>query len=388
MRTKFTGDRRASSKFLNRHRWTRCQPSVANAETLGTSDVQILLEMKANKYCVGLVLLLLTYGTAQTSSGSEGAAESPHAVPVLTGAFGFVPSFQPSDQTLDFKFEPILLFPIANRFLVESEYSMELPVSRQDGKFGPAVLTHGFEYFQLDYLVQPSLTIVAGYFATPFGIYKERQDPQWIRNLQDPPLIFPMNDNSSNGISARGGVTLNAKIKFNYATYYSAPSTNSQFASGRQAGERVSLFFPSIRLEIGSSYSRHLGSTQYHIVGGDYTWNLRRVPIDLRGEYVWGDKLGSGYWTEALYRSIARSTFLRHSQAVLREEQYFAPGSPQTINPSLPALSTTKVTVGWNYWVKDYLKFVASYGRAFDTTGSSPITTVGFVYRFTTGLER
>jgi len=345
--------------------------------------------MKASKYRLSIVLLLLAcVAAAQTAGNSRSDVESPHAVPLLTGAFGFVPEFQPSNQTLDYKFEPIVLFPIANTLLVESEYSMELPVSRQDGKWGPAVLTHGFEYLQLDYLVHPNLTIVAGYFLTPFGIYKERQDPQWIRNLQDPPLIFPMNDNSSNGVSARGGATFNTKVKFNYAAYYSAPSTNSQFVSDRQTGERISLFFPRTHLEIGSSYSRHLGSDGYHMTGADYTWNLRRVPIDFRGEYVWSDKLGSGYWNEALYRSVGRATFLRHSQAVLREEQYFAPGSPQTFRPDLPALSTTKVTLGWNYWVKDYLKFVASYGRAFDVTGSSPVTTVGFVYRFTSGLER
>lgn len=335
-----------------------------------------------------LVLLLVCRGAAQTAEVTESESEPVHAVPLLTGAFGFVPSFRPSDQTLDYKFEPIVLVPIGNDLLVESEYSMELPVSREEGRFGPAVLTHGFEYLQLDYLALPNLTVVAGYFVTPFGIYKERQDPQWIRNLQDPPLVFAMNDNSSNGISFRGGVTLNAKVKFNYATYYSVAATNSQFSSQEQSGERVSMFLPNHRLEIGSSYSRHFGSNPYDMAGVDYTWNLRRVPVDIRGEYVWSDKLGSGYWAEALDRSIGRRSFWRHSQAVFREEQYFRPNAPQFVNLDLPTLSTTKVTFGWNFLLKDYVKFVFSYGRAFDSTGSSPVTTIGFVYRFTTAVER
>ena len=345
--------------------------------------------MQRSKFFVRILVLFFSVGaTAQTESGSPSATESPHAIPLLSGAFGFVPSFQPSNQALDFKFEPVLLIPISDKFLVESEYSMELPVSRQDRKFGPAVLTHGFEYLQLDYLAHANLTLVAGYFLTPFGIYKERQDPQWIRGLQDPPLVFAMNDNSSNGLSARGGIVLVGNVKLNYAAYYSVTSTNSQFESDRQSGERVSFFLPSAHLEIGSSYSRHFGANPYQMAGADYTWNVRRVPLDLRGEFVWSDRLGSGYWSEVLSRSISRREFLRHSQAVLREEQYFAPGTPQSINPDVPVLTTTKLTIGWNYLVKDYLKFVASYGRAFDSSGSRPLTTVGLVYRFTTGVKR
>jgi hypothetical protein len=339
--------------------------------------------------CIAFLLSFIAcQAVAQIGADAQVDPEPSKAVPVLTGAFGFVPSFQPSNQTLDYKFEPIILLPIMDNLLVETEYSMELPVSRQDGSFGPAVLTHGFEYLQLDYLVHPNLTVVAGYFVTPFGIYKERQDPQWIRNLQDPPLIFAMNDNSSNGISLRGGVLLSTAVKLNYATYYSAPVSNSQFSSDRQSGERVSLFFPRHRLEIGSSYIRHLGLQGYNMAGVDYTWNLRRLPIDVRGEYVWSDRLGSGYWAEALYRSVGHSAFFRHSQAVFREEQYFRPNTPQTINLGLPVLDTTKVTIGWNYLIKDSLKLVSSYGRAFDSTGSSPITTVGFVYRFSTAVEK
>jgi hypothetical protein len=119
--------------------------------------------------CIAFLLSFIAcQAAAQIGADAQVDSEPSKAVPVLTGAFGVVPSFQPSNQTLDYKFEPIILLPIMDNLLVETEYSMELPVSRQDGSFGPAVLTHGFEYLQLDYLVHPNPDRSSGLLCNPF----------------------------------------------------------------------------------------------------------------------------------------------------------------------------------------------------------------------------
>jgi hypothetical protein len=63
---------------------------------------------------------------------------------------------------------------------------------------------HGIEYLRLNYIAHNNLTLTVGRFLTPFGIYRERLHPMWIGNLADEPILFAINDNSSNGVMARG----------------------------------------------------------------------------------------------------------------------------------------------------------------------------------------
>lgn len=309
---------------------------------------------------------------------------------MIVGAFGFTGDVNNSSN-LSFgpKFEPIAIVPLGSRFLFETEYSMELPVEREESTLGAAVLSHSFEYMQMSYAATPNLVFTGGQFVTPFGIYKERMDPQWVRNLLEVPLIFPINDNSSIGAMVRAGTYLSSGVKLNVTADYSGSEGNAQFTGEKQTGGRVSLFFPGPRLEVGASYSRELGDERFNVAGTDFVWNARRTPLDVRGECIWADVLGKGYWAEGAWRlsNLSGNRFFRHSQVVGRAEQYFAPAKPQDLIAELQTLDTRRYTAGLNYWPTDGVKFSVSYGRQMDASESLGVWTLGVVYRFAWGME-
>src|SRR5262249_37400885 len=140
--------------------------------------------------------------------------------PVITGNLSFQTTFEPGSQTISPEIDPVLLVPLGNKALIESEFDMFTDVTHSDGRWGPAVVEHGIEYLQLNYLAHPNLTLTFGRFLTPFGVYRERLHPLWIRNLAGEPIIFAMNDNSSNGAMARGTTQLSHTMNLTYATYF------------------------------------------------------------------------------------------------------------------------------------------------------------------------
>jgi hypothetical protein len=308
--------------------------------------------------------------------------ESP--IPVITGDFNFQSTFQPGQKMIMPEFDPVVLFPIGNKVLIESEYDMSTSLTDTSGQWGPAVVDHGMEYLQLNYIAHPNLTLTVGRFLTPFGIFRERLHPMWIRNVASDPLIFPMNDNSSNGAMARGTARIADGVNVTYATYFSTLTRNNQIQSDRRAGGRASLFFPDKRIEIGASYGRVLSDTHYGMIGADITWTPKRVPIDFRAEYEQTTRLGKGYWIEAAYHlnHLGHATFFRNSLLALRQEQYRAPLLSQSLITDLPDRTTVAPTLGYTYTMYNGVRFNASFGRNFATSETHNIWTVGLTYRF------
>jgi hypothetical protein len=138
-------------------------------------------------------------------------------------------------------------------------------------------------------------------------------------------------------------------------------------------------------VEVGASYSRKLGDERFNVAGAHFVWNARKTPLDVRGEFVWANVLGKGYWAEAAWRlsKVTSNRFLRRSQIVGRGEQYFAPTATQDIDEDLPSLNTKRFSAGFNYWPSDSVKFVLAYGRQIDSSQSMGVWTLGVVYRFT-----
>src|SRR5204862_7969846 len=101
------------------------------------------------------------------------------------------------------------------------------------------------DYAQIDYIANRYLTVTAGRFLTPFGIFNERLYPVWIRSLQPDPLILPIATAASGGAMFRGGCAVNSKANMNYAVYLSATSIGiGSVDSERQVGGRMGFFFP------------------------------------------------------------------------------------------------------------------------------------------------
>jgi len=348
-----------------------------------------VLRRKVRILCLTLPLAC-PFGLAQVNNSAAAGTSGdellkPMApIPVITGGLSFNAQFEPGQQTMLPVVAPVILVPIGGRGLIEAEFEVEAEtVHHSDTGFDPVPVEKSLEYAQFDYFLNRFVTIVAGRFAEPFNIYKERLDARWIRNLQEPPLIFAFSDESGNGGEVRGGIPLSEQVDLNYTAYFSAFTSGEIAGSRRQVGLRTSLFFPGPRLEIGFSYNHKLQDVRATGFGTDFTWTMRKLPLNLRAEALISPDEGNGYWVEGVWR-MSSSRFpgwLRRSQAVIRQEQYFTPSQPLE-DTELPLVNTTRVFVGWNYYLTDALRLSAAYGRQFADGGNHNLWDIGINFRF------
>jgi len=137
---------------------------------------------------------------------------------------------------------PIFLIPLGRRVLIESEVEVESDLTYSHGEYRPVTLTKSVEYAQLDFFASKYLTIVAGRYATPFNIYKERFDARWIRNLSAAPLIFPLGTAPATGASC--GAPYSQFLRaVQLRRLFFGPDDNVSASSARQSGLRTALFF-------------------------------------------------------------------------------------------------------------------------------------------------
>lgn len=331
--------------------------------------------------------LVAGYVPCQAQQGNPAPPEvnlDSNPIPVLSGGVAFVPTSDAGSPTLVSIVSPVLLVPISNNFVFESRAEFEGDFVRRNGTSGDftGAVDKTLEYAQLDYIGDRYVTISLGRFLTPFNIFNERLYPNWIRNTQSDPLIFPIGTGSDNGVMLRGGVALDKDLTVNYAVYFSTLSTIDHFDSERHAGMRAGIFLPRERLELGASFQRQLQDDRMNRFGMHLQWQPRRVPFDLRAEGAYSREEGNGLWIECAYRfRNAAFSPLRRTQAVIRT-QVFHTGVFAGLNPDLPVTDTKRTEFGVNYYLSDGWKALASYGRTFTPLGNSNIWTVGMTYRF------
>lgn len=336
-----------------------------------------------------VILLLLTaiWTSAQTTD-----TEKP--VPILSGSAGAFSFVTAGLNLIDTQINPVLLVPLGDRWLVESRAEFEGKFQRPPGggPYGGPVNKH-VDYAQVDYIANPYLTITAGRFLTSFGIFNERLYPVWIRALQPDPLILPINTAPSDGAMLRGGFPINSKANMNYALYVSATSIGtSSVDSERHVGARMGFFLPGPRLEVGGSWQKTLQDDRKNAFGFHMGWQPPKVPLNLRAEFA-RSFVGSGYWLEGAYR-LSQAPFwqkaMRRTEVVGRAQQFFNGeiGPDAASQLGLPVANTREADFGINYFLRDGLKGVASYGRQFSSAGNFNQWTFGIAYRFLIPLGR
>jgi hypothetical protein len=325
---------------------------------------------------------------AQTSTQADEQAQDAgpiSAVPVFTMGTGFVTTFEDGTPHLGPTISPVFLVPIGQKWLIESRDTFESDLAPQPGRQGfKGVLRKEVDYLQLDYIANRYVTVTAGRYLTPFGIFNERLYPVWIRNLHSDPLILPISTGPSGagtGAMVRGGFDAAPGIEVNYATYFSALSTVNRLNSDRVFGARGGIFLPGPRLEFGGSIQHFLQGDHSNAFGFHFEWQPPPIPLDIRGEYA-RSHTGSGYWIESAYRvrhaPVWRNA-LRHVQAVARMQEFY---TGVVADNNLPGVNTDLFEFGLNYYFRDDFRFVSSYGRNFaPARGNENVWTLGLTYR-------
>jgi hypothetical protein len=330
---------------------------------------------------VALALFLAPAIFAQ-SQGADSEAIKP--IPIFTMGTGFITTFQGGTPHLGPLISPIFLVPIGDKWLIESRDTFESDLAPPPGGSNfKGVLEKEVDYLQLDYIANPHLTITVGRYLTPFGIYNERLYPIWIRDLQSDPLILPISTGPSGagtGGMLRGGFTAVPGFEINYAAYFSTLSTINRLDSDRAAGGRAGIFLPRPRLEIGGSFQHLLQDDRSNAYGFHFAWQPPPLPLDVRAEYARSHN-GSGYWVESAYKlsqvPLWQSQF-RRVQVVGRMQEFFT-GTVE--DDDLPDVNTRLFEFGLNYYFRDDIRFVSSYGRQFSSEGNENVWTVGLTYR-------
>jgi hypothetical protein len=148
----------------------------------------------------------------------------------------------------------------------------------------------------------------------------------------------------------------------------------------------MGFFFPGPRLEVGGSWQKTLQDDRKNAFGIHMGWQPARVPLNLRSEFAHSFE-GSGYWIESAYR-LSQAHFwhkaMRRTEAVARIQQFYSGEvSPDfAANLDLPSANTREADFGLNYFLRDGLKGIASYGRQYSSAGNANQWSFGIAYRF------
>ena len=308
-------------------------------------------------------------------------------VPVISGGAGFLGGSEGGVTFFQPVVAPVLTVPLGEKWLIESRADLRGVIFREQGTTGPfrGRFFGTLEYLQLDYNATSRLTITAGRFLTPFGIFNERVSPIWINKLQDPPLIAAIGTQAgySNGFMVRGAVVSRSNYAVNYTAYFSTLSSVDNLRSRRSVGGRAGVFFPRTRLELGTSFGRSLQDVRRNSVGLDVSWTPYQVPLDIKGEWAHSPS-GHGFWLQTAYRLShfrGPDSKLGRLEPVFRTDQFWR--SQPIPGDFLPGADRRRLNFGLNYYLPHEVRLNASYSRNLVAHATDVnVWRFGITYRF------
>ncbi|MFZ5496534.1 MAG: hypothetical protein ACOZE5_14515 [Verrucomicrobiota bacterium] len=310
--------------------------------------------------------------------------------------YGAFESFKGEDSTFKSALAPIFLWRLNNKLLFEAEPEFELEGSETEVNL---------EYANLSYILNDHVTLKAGKFLTPFGIFTERLHAAWINKLPDAPLVFREEGGlvpiSSTGFQASGNLPL-GDTNLVYALYVSngprvnfgadepeevgllhfdnnTDGNNNKAIGGRVGwrafgGLELGYSFKNARVEVPD------GTRDALLQAVDLTYvrdseTLRGV-FDLRGEWVWSrvsratydptgaagfgplsfDNRRRGGYLQAAYRpSKLGSEWAQNLEFVVRRDALLQPEGPPE------STDERRWTLGVNYWLTSSTALKAAY---------------------------
>lgn len=317
-----------------------------------------------------------------------------------------------------FTFNPIFLWKPHDKIFVEAELETEL--EGEETKID-------LEYINASFVVNKYITVRAGKFLAPFGIYQDRLHPGWINKMPDAPLGFGhdgIGPSAELGIDIRGGVPL-GPMKMNYSIYVSqgpqlnegdeepgeegnlmygnAKDNNKNKAVGGRLGF---LPFSNSSLEVGGSFQyakpgtkgtehEKLKAFQY---GADFSYvkqlSFLKGTVDVKAQWNYvqvdnadyedpEDTTGTGTYTfdnksqivfaQFAYRpSMLRVNYLKNFELTFRYSYL------QPIKRGDESEIVNQYTVGLNYWINWRTVAKVAYQRNNSSNGFVAQIAVGF----------
>ena len=349
-----------------------------------------LLPMKAAKACL-LSFFLLFSVSSQAQDEDQDA--NPKPVPILTGATFYSTKVTGGVMQNSPWLVPVLLVPVGDKWLIEARASYyptwTSNLNNSSAQY-PVTNEYTLQYATVDYIANRYVTLVAGRFITPFGMYSERLYPYWIRSLQGAPLAYSITSNYGTGGMLRGGFPVGTQnVNLNYALYFSANNTHHLLATNRATGGRIGFFIPKHRLEIGTSFQQLLQGDRSHNVGLHAEWQPNALPLTLRSEYAHSSGIkGTAYWIESAYR-LSQVPYMRRLELVGRGQQVLADSkltAAQIKQLGTLGRDTNEGDCGLNYYLGRDVRASASYGRQFALNKDTNLWILALTYRFITPL--
>lgn len=349
---------------------------------MGSGILPFAHQLKSLRFLVVAAFCLSVFWRLNAQDDSESHAGR---VPIISGGAGYLHNVDGGVTSLEPQISTVLLVPFGSHVLLESRTDFLGFFQRENQTTGPfkGKIFKSVDYAQLDWLANTHIMATAGKYLLPYGLYSERLEPFWIRNLQDSPIDVTIGlptGGSGDGVMLRGVATQRPAYSLQYSAYFSARSSVNQLQAARTAGGDASIFLPHPRLEIGTSYQRLLQDHEINSVSPYISWQPPAVPIDLKAQYDYS-YYGNGYWLETAYdfEKLPLPSFLQKLQAVGRMQQFFPLNGGGN---NLPRINTQRFDFGLNYYFRDDLRIVSSYGRSFSSQQDANVWNIGLSYRF------
>ena len=306
--------------------------------------------------------------------------------PLISGGAGFFTLTDGGNTTFVPTIAPVLAAPLGSHVLIEAKANL-LESFYPRPKVGYDTSHYvAIGYLQGDAFVNNHLTLVGGYFYTPFGTYLERLSPIWIQRFTDGPLISTIGtvgSGVSSGVMVRGNALTREAFSFDYALYVSAKNSWEQFPSDRSFGGRLNMFLPKAGLEVGmSANSIREGFPHPRNFGAHVWWTPPNSGFQLRSEFG-HTRHAQGYWVECGYlfsRGTGVAPLLARAEPVFRWQQVFR-NSPDP-QDGLQASDTQRTDFGLDYHLEHEVRLNASYSRQFTAGHNVNLWETGLVYRF------
>ena len=141
------------------------------------------------KYGLYLALFACPLMPLSRLSAQEADNHARH-VPLISGGAGYIQNWNGGVTSLEPQINPVLLVPFGSHVLLESRVDFTGFFQHEHQTYGSFTgkVFKTVEFAQVDWLANTHVIAVFGRYLLPFGIYNERLQPIWIKNLQDSPI--------------------------------------------------------------------------------------------------------------------------------------------------------------------------------------------------------